>query len=71
VHGTRRFGYEFKRTSAPRVTRSMHVALDDLRLERLDVVVPGAEVFPLADRVRAVGVERLGEVVGPAAGGGA
>jgi hypothetical protein len=41
VHGTRRFGYEFKRTSTPRVTRSMHVALDDLRLERLDVVVAG------------------------------
>ncbi|MEK7443466.1 MAG: ATP-binding protein, partial [candidate division NC10 bacterium] len=41
VRGRRRLGFEFKRTSGPSVTRSMHVALADLRLERLDVIHAG------------------------------
>lgn len=54
IAGGRRLGYEFKRTSAPKLTRSMRIALDDLRLDSLDVVYPGTREFPLADRVRAV-----------------
>ena len=52
----RRVGFEFKRTSAPRFTRSMRSALDDLRLDRLYVVFPGSSRFPLAPRVEAVGL---------------
>ena len=37
----------------------MHGALADLGLERLLVVHPGERSFPLAERVRAIGVERL------------
>jgi hypothetical protein len=33
--GTTRLGFEVKWGDAPRPTRSMHVALEDLRLERL------------------------------------
>ena len=54
--GGRRIGFEFKRTSAPRFTRSMRSALDDLRLERLYVVFPGRSRFPLEKRVEAVGL---------------
>lgn len=57
--GKRRLGFEFKRTSAPRRTRSMTVAISDLGLERIDVVYPGSESFPLGDRIRAVGLECL------------
>lgn len=56
--GGRRIGVEFKRTSAPKMTRSMHSALADLRLDRLFVVVPGGSRFPLHERVEAVGLER-------------
>ncbi len=59
VRGRRRWGFEFKRTSAPVVTRSMRVALEDLRLERLDVVHGGPHTFPLARRIRAVALPRL------------
>jgi hypothetical protein len=59
VRGRRRWGFEIKRTSAPVVTRSMRVALEDLRLERLDVVHGGPHTFPLAPRVRAVSLSRL------------
>lgn len=41
VRGNQRRGFEFKRTSAPRTTKSMRAAMDSLGLEALDVVVPG------------------------------
>lgn len=50
---------EFKRTSAPAVTRSMRVALEDLRLERMDVVHAGPRSFRLAPCIRAVALLRL------------
>jgi predicted AAA+ superfamily ATPase len=56
INGGKRLGFEFKRTSAPGTTRSMHSALEDLALERLYVVYPGEERFPLHERVEAVGL---------------
>lgn len=50
----RRFGFEFKCTDAPSMTRSLHVALADLGLERAFVVYPGAERYPLHERVEAL-----------------
>lgn len=32
----------------------MRIALEDLKLDRLDVVHAGREAFPLAERVRAI-----------------
>ena len=52
----RRIGFEFKRTSAPRLTRSIRSALDDLHLDRLYVVFPGDSRFALDQRVEAVGL---------------
>lgn len=59
VDGSRRLGFEFKRTSAPAVTPSMRAALADLALDRLDVVHAGPASFPLADRIRAVAAADL------------
>lgn len=61
VHGERRLGFELKRTTAPATTRSMHAALEDLRLERLDVIHAGDRTFPLRERIRAVSLTRIGE----------
>ncbi len=52
--GQQRVGVEFKRADAPSLTKSMHIALNDLKLDRLYVVYPGAHRFPLAERVEAV-----------------
>jgi predicted AAA+ superfamily ATPase len=65
VRGRRRWGFEFKRTSAPSVTRSMRTALEDLRLQRLDVVHGGPHSFALAPRIRAVAFSRLLDDVSP------
>lgn len=59
ARGSRRLGFEFKRSVAPELTRSMRIALADLRLERLDVIHAGERTFALAKRVRAVALTRI------------
>jgi predicted AAA+ superfamily ATPase len=59
IDGTRRRGFEFKRTTAPAVTPSMRSALESLDLDRLDVVHAGASSFPLAPRIRAISAARV------------
>lgn len=59
VRGNNRFGFEFKRGTAPSVTRSMHTAMDDLRLRRLWVVHAGERAFDLARQIRAVPLSRV------------
>lgn len=54
VRGRRRLGFEFKRTVAPKITRSMLIAMEDLGLESLDVIHAGDATYPLAARVRAL-----------------
>lgn len=61
VRGRERLAFEIKRTTAPRTTRSMHTAIEDLRLERLDVIHLGRDTYPLRDRIRAVSIFRLRE----------
>ncbi|TPW19097.1 MAG: ATPase-like protein [Elusimicrobia bacterium] len=65
VRGRRRRGFEFKKTGAPSLTPSMRIALTDLSLESLDVIYPGAECFPLAPKIRAVGLSRLRQHLEP------
>ena len=52
-HG-RWLGMECKRTDAPRMTRSMTTALDDLHLEKIVVIYPGQKRFPI-DRLASEG----------------
>ena len=59
VRGRERSAFEIKRSSAPRTTRSMHTAIDDLALERLDVIHAGRETYPLREKIRAVSVHRI------------
>lgn len=52
--GTRVIGAEVKRTDTPRTTKSMHSAIESLRLDHLFVVHGGQHRFPLADDITAV-----------------
>ena len=58
----RRWGFEFKCTDAPRTTKAMHIALDDLGLEHLWVVYPGNIRYSLADRMTALPLAEVNEV---------
>ena len=55
----RMLGVECKRKDAPRLTPSIHIALEDLKLERIAVVYPGTTRYWLADRVQAVPTEAI------------
>jgi len=57
--GDRLFGVECKRSDAPRVTPSIQIALEDLKLERVAVIYPGSKRYPLADRIEAVPIAAL------------
>jgi hypothetical protein len=54
VHRGQRIGVEFKRSDTPAFTRSMHIAIEDLKLDALYVVHPGAHRFALGEGVEAV-----------------
>lgn len=67
VRGRRRLGFEFKYSDAPQVTRSMHIALADLKLDSLDMVHAGQHTFPLAEKVRALSLSRINTDLAPLA----
>jgi len=50
----KRYGFEFKYQDAPRTTRSMRTALEDLGLERIWVVYPGSKQYALDDSIDVV-----------------
>ena len=54
LKGSQRIGVEFKRADAPQVTRSMQIAMQDLKIDSLYVVYPGERRFELAPRIEAV-----------------
>jgi predicted AAA+ superfamily ATPase len=59
----KRYGLEFKYADAPGRSRSMHVAIEDLRLEHLWVVYPGEEEYSLDDRISVVPVDAVQRLV--------
>jgi uncharacterized protein len=61
VKNGRQFGVECKRVDAPRLTPSIRIALEDLRLDQLAVIYPGDRRYPLADRITAVPLSALAE----------
>lgn len=57
-HGVR-LGFEFKYADAPKVTKSMHTALSDLKLDHLYVIYPGDRQIPLHDNITGIGLQQV------------
>lgn len=55
----RRVGVEFKRSDAPKLTPSMRIAMEDLKLDALYVVYPGPHRYALAPQVEVVPLTAL------------
>ncbi|MBN1676088.1 MAG: ATP-binding protein [Kiritimatiellae bacterium] len=53
LRGGRRCGVEVKFNEAPKVTRSMRIAIEDLRLDHLWILYPGREAYPVDERITA------------------
>lgn len=56
VKGDKRFGFEIKYTDVPKVTKSMRIAIDELKLDKLTIIYPGTEIFTIEQNIKAVGL---------------
>jgi hypothetical protein len=62
IKNGKRIGFEIKYTDTPRLTKSMTIALQDLRLDHLYVIHPHRITFPLTDKITAVGLEEIASI---------
>ncbi len=53
------FGVECKRTDAPKLTPSLQIALEDLKLDKITVIYPGSMRYPISQKVEAVPLHAL------------
>ncbi len=59
LRGARRIGVEIKRSDAPGKTKSMEIAMSDLKLNRLWVIYPGKRRYALSDKILAVPINNV------------
>lgn len=52
----KRLGFEVKYSDAPKTTKSMRVAMEDLKLDSLYIVYPGRKSFPMDERLSALSI---------------
>lgn len=52
----KRLGFECKYTDNPKITKSMNIALEDLKLDHLYVIFPGNQHFPMSEKITAYGL---------------
>jgi predicted AAA+ superfamily ATPase len=55
----KRIGVECKRMDAPKLTPSMRTAMQDLELDKLIVVYPGVQPYPLAERISVLPLSKI------------
>lgn len=53
-HQGKRLGFEFKHSDAPKLTKSMKTAFEDLKLDELTVIYPGTRAYSLTDKIEVV-----------------
>ncbi len=58
----KRWGFEVKYQDAPTITKSMRIAIQDLKLERLWVVYPGKVGYPMDDQIECVPLTELSRI---------
>jgi uncharacterized protein len=61
AHG-KHWGIEVKYQDAPTVTKSMRIAIQDLKLERLWVVYPGQTGYPMDEQIECVSLAQLSQI---------
>ena len=61
IRSGKKYGFEFKSSEAPPMTRSMHIAMEDLKLDSLLVIYPGTKVYKIHDKVTVVPLSMLSD----------
>lgn len=47
----KRIGYEFKYCDVPKITKSIQIAIEDLKLDKLFIIYPGEKTFELGPKI--------------------
>lgn len=58
TQNNQRHGFEFKFSKAPKLTKSMNIALNELKLDSLTVIYPGDQTIRLSREISCVGLEQ-------------
>jgi len=58
--GGKRIGFEFKCADAPRMTKSIHIAMADLCLNKVFVLYPGSSSYRIHDKVEVLSIGDMG-----------
>jgi len=61
-HRGRKFGIEFKFSEAPKVTKSMHTALEVLKLNHLLLIYPGQHAYPIDEKISTLPLKDIGSL---------
>ena len=59
IKNGRRYGVEFKLNEAPKVSKSMRVAVNDLALDHLFIVYPGKETYPVDEKITVISLGKI------------
>ena len=62
-HGGRRYGIEAKFTEAPSITKSMQIAMEELKLIHLWVIYAGQHVYPMDKKISALPIKEIPTLV--------
>ena len=58
----KRWGFEVKYQDAPTITKSMRIAMQDLKLERLWVVYPGKTGYLMDEKIECVSLGQMSQI---------
>jgi predicted AAA+ superfamily ATPase len=58
----KRYGLGIKYSDAPTITKSMMIAMQDLKLHRLFVVYPGKDAYPLTNRIMVLPIDQIAKL---------
>jgi hypothetical protein len=56
-------GFEIKYTDAPKVTKSMLLAIEDLSLEQIYIIYPGEKDYALHDKIKVIAAKNIWSLV--------
>ena len=62
LHRGRRLGIDFKFSEAPKVTKSLHSTMEALQLDHLWLIYPGANDYPVHERITVYPLKNLADL---------
>jgi len=57
--GIKKVGFEIKYSDTSKITKSMHAAIDLLKLDQLYIINPSDDVFQMDEKITSVGIARI------------